>query len=431
VYGQSFTTVNAVSNGNLQFLSSDATFTNTCLPYALANYAILPHWDDLLLTGTNQGIYYSTSGTAPNRIFNIEWTGGYFSGGGTIDMEVRLYEGSSQFDVIYGTITQSGSSATVGVQKDTGSLFAQYECNTGGLSAGQKLTFILGQCGTPGPTNTPTNTNTPTRTPTGPPPPTSTATATQPVVQASATRTNTSTAPPVSTSTRTRTPVPPSPTICPIQFTDVPNGSPFYPYVRCLACRGIINGYTDPARCPSGVPCFRPDDHLTRGQLSKMVSNSAGFSEPHTDQIFEDVPPGSTFYIYIERMASRGYVSGYPCGGPLEPCIPPDNRPYFRPNGEATRGQISKIVSNGAGYTDPPVGQQFEDVTPGSPFYAYIYRLSTRGIISGYPCGGPGEPCIPPNNRPYFRTNNLATRGQASKIVSDTFFPGCQVPQRP
>jgi hypothetical protein len=29
----------------------------------------------------------------------------------------------------------------VGVQRDTGSLFTQFECNTGGLSAGQVLTF--------------------------------------------------------------------------------------------------------------------------------------------------------------------------------------------------------------------------------------------------------------------------------------------------
>ena len=42
--------LNAVSNGNLQFLSTDTTFTNTCMPYTAANYAILPHWDDLLLT---------------------------------------------------------------------------------------------------------------------------------------------------------------------------------------------------------------------------------------------------------------------------------------------------------------------------------------------------------------------------------------------
>src|SRR5262249_7903626 len=73
---------------------------------------------------------------------------------GSVDFEVRLHEGSTTFQVIYGTVTQSGSSATVGVQKGTGSLFTQYECNTGGLSAGQMLTFTLASCGTPAATPT-------------------------------------------------------------------------------------------------------------------------------------------------------------------------------------------------------------------------------------------------------------------------------------
>ena len=38
--------------------------------------------------------------------------------------------------------------------------------------------------------------------------------------------------------------------------------------------------------------------------------------------------------------------------------------PYFRPSNSATRGQISKIVSNAAGFGDPPGAQMFEDVPP-------------------------------------------------------------------
>jgi hypothetical protein len=47
--------------------------------------------------------------------------------------------------------------------------------------------------------------------------------------------------------------------------------------------------------------------------------------------------------------------------------------------------------------------------------------------MSGYPCGGPGEPCDP-QQRPYFRWGNPVTRGQASKIVANTFYPNCQTP---
>ncbi len=211
-----------------------------------------------------------------------------------------------------------------------------------------------------------------------------------------------------------------SPTACAIQFTDVLPGSTFYDYVRCMACRGIVNGYADGT--------FKPNANVTRGQLSKIVSNAAGFNDTQTTQMFEDVPPGSTFFDYIGRLASRGYIGGYACGGDTEPCLPPDNLPYFRPNNNATRGQISKINSNAAGFNDDPADQQFEDVDPSSPYYTYTSRLVSRSIMSGYACGGDAEPCLPPDNLPYFRPNNNATRGQTSKIVANTFFPNCQTP---
>lgn len=198
----------------------------------------------------------------------------------------------------------------------------------------------------------------------------------------------------------------------------MPPGSTFYTFVKCLACRGILGGYSDGT--------FKPGNNVTRGQLSKIVSNSAGFSEPHLTQTFEDIAPNNTFYIYVERMSSRGIIGGYACGSvPEEPCVAPDNRPYFRPGNNATRGQISKIVSNAAGYADDPGAQIFEDVAPGSTFYDFIQRLANREIMGGYDCGGVGEPCYPPDNRPYFRPGNNATRGQTSKIVGNTFFPGC------
>jgi hypothetical protein len=203
----------------------------------------------------------------------------------------------------------------------------------------------------------------------------------------------------------------------------VPVGSTFYPFIRCLACKGIINGY------PDGT--FRPGNNVTRGQLSKIVSNSAGFSDTPTGQQFEDVPVGSTFYVYIYRLVHRGFINGYPCGAPpAGACVPPGNLPYFLPNANSTRGQISKIVSNARGFNEVPTGQQFQDVGPNSTFYAYIYRLVLHNVMSGYPCGiSPAGQCVPPGNLPYFLPNNNATRGQTSKIVSNTFFPGCNPPE--
>jgi hypothetical protein len=69
-------------------------------------------------------------------------------------------------------------------------------------------------------------------------------------------------------------------------------------------------------------------------------------------------------------------------------------------------------------------------VPPGSPFYIYVERIASRGIVGGYACGGAGEPCIPPANRAYFRPANATTRGQISKIAALAFFPGCATPRR-
>src|SRR5215207_3499283 len=120
------------------------------------------------------------------------------------------------------------------------------------------------------------------------------------------------------------------------------------------------------------------------------------------------------------------YMSGYPCdpGPGPDPCIPP-GRPYFHPFANATRGQTAKIVSNAAGFSEPSVSETFEDVKPTHTFYEFIQRLATRNVMQGYPCGGPGEPCIPPDNKPYFRPQNDVTRGQSAKIVANTFFPDC------
>ena len=95
LYDQTFTSINLSSNGNAQFTTTDTTFTNQCLPWTSHNYTIYPYWDDLYLVNSGFGIFTSISGTAPNRIFNIEWRSQYFPGSGSANFELRLYEGQS------------------------------------------------------------------------------------------------------------------------------------------------------------------------------------------------------------------------------------------------------------------------------------------------------------------------------------------------
>jgi hypothetical protein len=221
------------------------------------------------------------------------------------------------------------------------------------------------------------------------------------------------------TSTPTITPTPQPPPCPGERFTDVCPGDYFYTATLALARDDVVSGYNTAPPCNNSlwVPCFKPYSLSTRGQISKVVSLAAGFNDPVTGQTFEDVPPGSTFYTYIERMAKRGIIGGYPCGGSGEPCVPPANRPYFRTNNKVTRGQLSKMVALAFGWNTPQADRDFEDIPPASTFYTYAAQLHDRGIIVGYPCGGIGEGCIPPANLPYFRPTRDVTRGQAAKIL--------------
>ena len=112
----------------------------------------------------------------------------------------------------------------------------------------------------------------------------------------------------------------------------------------------------------------------------------------------------------METAFNRGIVSGYDCGAPGEPC--PGR--YFRWAGNVTRGQLSKIIVQAEEWpVDTTGGPHFNDVLPDNPFYGHIETAYAHGIISGYSCTWPIEPC--PGL--YFRQANNATRGQISKIV--------------
>ncbi len=190
LYDQTFTAVNLSSNGNAQFVTTDAAFSNVCLPWLDHNYTIFPYWDDLYLVNAGYGIFTSISGTAPNRIFNIEWRAQYFPGTGTANLELQLYEGQTRFDVIYGQVDNGNTSATAGVQRDN-TTFTQYFCNGSGGAATGGQSYTLQPCPSPTPSVSPTATATATATAT----PTATATAT-------------ATATPTATATATPTPTP-------------------------------------------------------------------------------------------------------------------------------------------------------------------------------------------------------------------------------
>ncbi len=195
-------------------------------------------------------------------------------------------------------------------------------------------------------------------------------------------------------------------------FSDVQSDDWFYQSVNWMACNGVVGGYDDGT--------FRPNNPTTRGQTTKMLVGAFGLSSvvsggPH----FADVPADNPFYNYVETANTLGVIGGYACGSDGEPCDA-ENRPYFRPNNLVTRTQITKIAVLTAQQADPvnwqliiPASATFTDVPVSSPFFPYVETAVAKGIISGYECGGVGQPC--PGR--YFTPQANATRAQISKIT--------------
>jgi len=186
----------------------------------------------------------------------------------------------------------------------------------------------------------------------------------------------------------------------------------------------VISGYADGT--------FRPFSNTTRGQMVKIVVGGFGLlaPPPPIGGTFADVPATQPFYTAIEIAAANHVVGGYACGGPGEPCDGA-NRPYFRPYADVTRGQLAKIVVIAAGWTPlTPTALSFTDVLYKSPFYSFVETAYCHGIVSGYTCGGPGEPCDS-QNRPYYRPGAAAVRAQIAKIVDGALTAGPSCAQNP
>jgi len=141
-YGQAFVS----SNGNLNFLAADTTYSNTTIPSAATpNAAVYAFWDDLVLD-TSSGVFTRTAGTAPNRSFLVEWRNATFFGAtGRIDAEIELYE-NGQIALRYRNLdpastVEQGGSATVGIEDAAGTVALQYSANTASLSDAVSIRF--------------------------------------------------------------------------------------------------------------------------------------------------------------------------------------------------------------------------------------------------------------------------------------------------
>jgi len=195
LYGTTFTGVNVGDNGRLDFVNVNEPggYITACLPAPPGYFTGLPYdntlfalWQDMRTDvpgdgcdsfSSGCGIFTSVTGSAPNRIFNIEWrTVLYWDETAPQNFEVRLYENdpNGRFDVIFATLTPPvigplERAWVSGVQGNGSQGFYTEDfciCWPDPPPQNQSRTYMLTPCATPTPTPTATATSTPRPTPT-------------------------------------------------------------------------------------------------------------------------------------------------------------------------------------------------------------------------------------------------------------------------
>jgi hypothetical protein len=114
--------------------------------------AILPYWDDFSTSPVPvMGVFTEVVGTAPNRVFIVEWKMLNPTGPSSPDWEILLYEGQPRFDVIYRSAPGRGDSATIGAQEAIGKVarWVQWSCDTAVIQAGDRIIFDRRTCPLP------------------------------------------------------------------------------------------------------------------------------------------------------------------------------------------------------------------------------------------------------------------------------------------
>ena len=151
-FGVAVSNLRISTNGYLTFGTDGTNPNNVSIPNVnLPNAIVAPFWDDLDLNGLSgeRGVWWSISGTAPNRELVVEWyqIPSHAFGTETYSFEVILYESTDRIkfqylDVDSGTSHDFGASATVGIENGDGTKGIEFAYNTSSLSNGMAIEFI-------------------------------------------------------------------------------------------------------------------------------------------------------------------------------------------------------------------------------------------------------------------------------------------------
>src|SRR5207244_11682093 len=85
--------------------------------------------------GVGEGWFMTTTGSPGSRVVTLREQAEEFSGGGAVNVEIRLHENATNFEVVYGATANNGVSATAGAESSDGR-FKQISCDVASLTSG-------------------------------------------------------------------------------------------------------------------------------------------------------------------------------------------------------------------------------------------------------------------------------------------------------
>ena len=162
-------------------------------------------------------------------------------------------------------------------------------------------------------------------------------------------------------------------------FSDIDTGSDVGNAISQLSSLGIINGFNDGT--------FHPDETLTRAQFAKiavcMLGEQENAAARSANMVFSDVSAGNWASGYINYIAEREIINGYPDG-------------TFGANDTINYAQALTILIRLLGYGGEDVGYRWPD--------GYVSKASALGITK---------------NMSFDKYESL-TRGNAAYLVYNT-----------
>lgn len=131
-----------------------------------------------------------------------------------------------------------------------------------------------------------------------------------------------------------------------ITFTDVKSHHWYSKPITHMYENRILNGFPDKS--------FRPNETVTRAQLTKMISDAFQLKDVQVKLPFTDVKPNAWYTPAITNLFATGIIS--------------QTNGQFKPSHKMSRAEVSQYVTNAMRYTmsldDDRMDDSDEDIIP-------------------------------------------------------------------